>query len=144
MAANNQPRKIPDDTIEEIYLKWADGKPLTHLVKEYGISLNTLSKYKKLGKWGERRAKIQNVVAKRTDKTLATRKARRAKLGAKLQAEGLKTVKDGIKNEQVALNAIKLGAEMEDQAYGDTPDDGAVIQIKLPKGTQIGYIGNDK
>lgn len=137
MAKNNQPRKIPDDTLEEIYLKWADGLPLMRLGKEYGISLNTLSKYKKQLKWDDRRAKVQEVVAKKVDKTLATRKLRRARLGAKLQAEGLKTVRKGIKKTTDAIAAIKLGADFEDQAYGDT-EESLIIQIKLPKGTIVG------
>ena len=137
MAKNNQPRKIPDDTLEEIYLKWADGMPLMRIGKEYGISLNTLSKYKKQLKWDKRREKVQAVVAKRTDKALATRKARRARIGVKLQAEGLKTVRKGLKKPSDAIAAIKLGAEFEDQAYGDT-DETLTIQIKLPKGTIVG------
>ena len=137
MAKGNQPRKIPDDILEEIYLKWADGKPLMRLGKEYEISLNTLSKYKKQLKWDERREKIQQVVAKKIDKTLATRKARRAKLGVKLQAEGLKTIRKGIKKGSDAIAAIKLGAEFEDQAYGEV-DESITLTLKIPKGMTFG------
>jgi transposase len=139
MAKGNHPGRISDEKIEQIYLAWMDGISLKKLEKRFGVSCTTISKYKQRDKWDERKAKIQSVVAKRLDKSATARKTRRAKLGAKLQAEGLKKVKGGIKNEQVALNAIKLGAELEDQAYGDSVDESTVITIKLPKGTQIGY-----
>jgi hypothetical protein len=141
MAAENQRRKIPDDILEEIYLKWANGKSLRQLEKEYHISLTTLSKYKQKLKWDERREKIQQVVTKRIDKSLATRKVRRAKLASKLQAEGLKKVKKGLQTEQGAIQAIRLGVEIEDQVYGDH-DESTVITIKLPKGTSFGYRSN--
>lgn len=137
MARGNQPKKVPDDVLEEIYLEWSKGKSLRTLEKEYHISLTTLSKYKNQLKWDERRDKVQAVVARKIDKTLATRKARRARLGAKLQAEGLKTIKKGIKKSRDAIAAIKLGAEFEDQAYGEV-DESMTITIKIPKGMTLG------
>lgn len=137
MAKNNQPRKVPDDIIEEIYCKWSDGVTLMSLAKEYKISIGTLSKYKRELKWDKRRENVQAIVTRKNDISLARRKVKRAKLGIKLQAEGLKSIKKGIKKQSDAIAAIRLGAEFEDQLYGDT-DETLTIQIKLPKGTIVG------
>ncbi len=47
MGANNQPRKVPDDILEQMYLTWADGKPLRTIAKLFDISLTTVSNLKK-------------------------------------------------------------------------------------------------
>jgi transposase len=140
MGAGNHPGRTSQEKIEQIYLAWMDGMSLKKLEKKFGVSCTTISKYKQQGKWDERKAKIQKVVARQLDKSATARKARRAKLGVKLQAEGLKTIRKGIKKGSDAIAAIKLGAEFEDQAYGDV-DESMTVTIKIPKAMAFGYMG---
>jgi len=138
MVKQNHPWQTPPEIVEKMYLDWVDGMSVYRLYKKYKIYQATIAKYKQEQDWVSRRDKIQSVVAKRLDKSEITRKVRRAKLGVKLQAEGLKRVKRGIESEQVAVHAIKVGAELEDSAYGDY-DETMEIKIKLPKGLKLGF-----
>lgn len=134
---SNHPGRISQEKIEAVYLDWVDGMSLDKLHEKHNISARTIMKYRDGDNWAKRREKVQSVVAKKLDKTAATRKARRARLGVRLQAEGLKTIGKGIKKASDAINALKLGAEFEDQAYGEV-DESMTITIKIPKGMAIG------
>lgn len=92
------------------------------------VSEKTVSKYKKLGRWDERLAAIEEKAAEKLDESIAEIKARWAQQGRELQRIGLSKFfdeegnlkKDVVKNLTVksAITAIVAGQQMERDALG--------------------------
>ena len=133
-------KPLKPDKIEDMFELYRQGQSVESLAKICRVSPTTVWRYKKLGKWDERKANLLAKAQNKLDETRAKRLARQANLGKMLQSAGSKVflddkgkVKDeAIKSARDGITAIAEGIKIEREVLGDAEVKGDTnIQINV-------------
>jgi len=109
------------DIREKMFALYAEGQTFNHISRTLHVCAPTLRKYRELDKWEERRQKVRDLVAKKTNNEYATRQTRHVMQAQLLQARGSERLREpkSLKREDMAIAAITQGIRLEREIMGD-------------------------